>query len=362
VARRPREVGEALQAILAAQQARLAQAVKAGGGKPTAAQQRAIESLAAEALQTAGRLNRLNRVVREALESVAATEGARVLPFRPESAPGAADFVALLGTTIHAGEQVATRPIADLLGDIEVALNSGTDRIGHAVVLGLEINGETLAKLGKPGFTWDAKAGEDGQGRWVRGEEAYSAADLARMEATRKRLLARVAAEGVVIEVPPTSNIVLNNLGIADHPVSRMLRDSPGPPAAPLRVAVATDNPGVHNVDVRSETALLLATGAITWPQAVRMTLEGFSARMGGRPIGAADALATRMADGLTASTRGIAAREAVLAELARRYPDAAPPPGQPTPDLSNDAVFREILRRFIERATQGRVAAKPAP
>ena len=198
------------------------------------------------------------------------------------------------------------------------------------------------------------------QGALVRGRESYTLADLGIMDGRRKALLERAALHGVSFEIPPTSNLVLNGLGITDHPIATMLRDAPKSP--PLRISISTDNPGVHNIDVRSEMALLLATGAISWPQAVSFALEGFAARMGGRPIARADELARQMADKITSETRDTAARQTVLDKLKARWPDVEPPPGGWPSNLSEDAIFRELMRRFVERATQGRAGPAAGP
>ena len=330
--------------------------VKRAGKKPTPKQKQAIEDQARATLKTAGQLSRTNRLMREALETIALREGHEVIPFQPPSNEDP-DFTALFGTTIHAGEQVATARIDNLLGDIDVALDSGTDRIGHAVVLGIEINRANLEKLG---FKWNAKGGRNKQGALVRGRESYTLADLGIMDGRRKALLERAALHGVSFEIPPTSNLVLNGLGITDHPIATMLRDAPKSP--PLRISISTDNPGVHNIDVRSEMALLLATGAISWPQAVSFALEGFAARMGGRPIARADELARQMADKITSETRDTATRQTVLDKLKARWPDVAPPPGGWPSNLSEDAIFRELMRRFVERATQGRAGPAAGP
>jgi hypothetical protein len=314
------------------------------------AREKALEKL----LAAVGRLNRYNKTITESLQRM------DMLP-HPQNIDMNSSGV--IGLTIHAGEQVArtvqgnTSVLGRLMDDIELAITSGTDRIGHGVILGLSFDPEHAAKtMEMLGFTRvEAKKGKPAH--WRRGGEKYTDAQVAELETRRLAALQRVASQGITLEVPPTSNIILNNLGLQSHPVLKMMQDVSPPPV--LRVSVSTDNPGIHNINTHSELSLLISMG-VTWPQAVRIVAEGFASRMGSRPIlakGDID-MRERMVRGILESTP-ISEAPAVLKELALRFPGVVK--NNPIPDqISDRAEFERWLRQFVI-AAMGSGKNKPA-
>lgn len=279
-----------------------------------------------------------NRVMREAIEQVGVNHKTNYL--KPS-----AGFRGLLGITVHAGEQVRGHAsLVSLLSDVSQVLESGTDRIGHGVILGtsfvapgnpLRVNADLLKSLG-----FEQKGGE-----WVRGKgkgrERYSVDAILSMEQTRRRLLTQAVNLGVVIEINPTSNVMLSGLDPrAPHPVARMLRDEPA-----LRVSVNTDNAGMHLTDPRMELAYLLATESLTYSQAVRVALEGFATRLGGRPLANALDMRQRMEDAIVLASRPGSERALVLEELARRYGGVVPVPGSNL----DEGAFRRALQSYLK-------------
>ena len=243
-------------------------------------------------------LARLNRSVQELVSEFDARDNAARLPDT------------LLGTTVHAGEQVRSDARIDmLLNDVRTALDAGADRIGHGIVLGYALP-DGLADLG---FTRQAN------GNWSRpgagGQpESYTPAALEAMERQRLELIRRVGDEKVTLEITPTSNRVVSGMAADAHPLAQMLQTRPN-----LRVAVSTDNPGLHLTDPARELAIASAVSGASHPQMVRIYLEGFASRLGARRVADAAGLRKRAHDALVAGTPP-AERPYVLLELQARF------------------------------------------
>ncbi|QEI13341.1 amidohydrolase family protein [Cellvibrio japonicus] len=293
-----------------------------------------------ELLNAVGHLNRYNKILVDALQ--------RMDAFSPAKRTGNNEVLDIVGMTIHAGEQVARKVESDsmvlgkLMEDIEIAIMSGTNRIGHGVILGLDFSESgAAATMTKLGFEWDQAAGV-----WRRGGESYNPRQLQSLEKRRLEALQRVVHQGITLEVPPTSNIILNNLGLESHPVLKMMQDVKPPPV--LRVSVSTDNPGVHNINPHSELALLISMG-VDWPAAVRIVTEGFASRMGNRPIVGPDGtnvdIREKMVHGILDSTP-LSEAPSVLNELALRYPNVIKE--NPIPASLTKQEFELWLRRFV--------------
>ena len=277
-----------------------------------------------------------NRVIRESLEHVGGQRGTNYLAVRE-------GFLGLLGTTVHAGEQVHGRvALSTLLADLDLVLNSGADRIGHGVILGTSfvdpINPDAVntALLTRLGFNF-----EEETGMWVRGKESYETKQILEMERTRRELLERAAGLGVVIEINPTSNVVISGLDPRGaHPLAAMLREAPT-----LRASVNTDNAGMHLTDPRIELAYLLATESLTSAQAVRVVLEGFASRMGGRPLANALVIRQQMENAFVSAVRTLVDRRNVLIELEARYGILVV---SPHGNLGDDGAFRQALQPYL--------------
>jgi hypothetical protein len=282
------------------------------------------------------------RRMRDAIARVGA-EAAQYPGVEAELASGAMP-AGLRGITIHAGEQVASGEItlAELLGNVEDAIAAGTDRIGHATILGIRFP----ADLGLLGFRIQAN------GDWVRTVAAENGgtvtqritpAQMPALEARRVAALARVAELGIAVEVPPTSNIVLAGLPPLRHPVGTMLADQPD-----LRVVAATDNPAIHRTDLATETAFLAASAGMGLPRRTVLYLEGYASRLGSRPLENVPALSDYLADSIVANTPA-GDRLAVLEAVYARWPVGAPPGAADTADAAAfEAAIRRILRGIV--------------
>jgi hypothetical protein len=302
-------------------------------------------------VEPASRMMTFNNLLRDALVK-SGLETDRFL--LPHGVTEKGRQIGLVGLTMHGGEQVAKYPPHRLLDDIEIEL-AVSDRIGHGVILGMRfgadddtVRNETMARMG---FT------KQSNGDWFRESDGtrYRPTDLDGMEKRRIELLQTARDRNIAIEVPPTSNIVLNNLGIGkQHPLKHMMQDADPPP--PLRVAIATDNPAIHLTDVHSEMALLMATGVVDWPQAVRIGLEGFASRLGARPVERAGErmdIQERMVEMIVTKTTNFSDRINILRELAERYPHvAALYPNRPDVMTSmDDQTFEDWLRPYVKAA-----------
>jgi hypothetical protein len=284
----------------------------------------------------------VNRLVRETVLEVDA------MRHHGQSRLGASGSAhALQGVTVHGGEQVrGSVLLKTLISDLQVIVAAGADRIGHGVILGLPFVTEkgkiNTALLEHLGFEWNEKAGV-----WQREHgssfETLSHTEIIEMERARRGLLRTISDNGVVIEINPSSNIIISGLDPTNHPIKQMLHDAPY-----LRFSVNTDNPGIHLTDVSSEMAHLYATGALTWPQTVRGALEGFGSRLGSRPLPEALALRQRTEDAIVRGTKPHE-RRAVIDELSRRHPHLP----QELGDVSSDEAFRKALDPYLKKTFQ---------
>jgi Domain of unknown function (DUF4157) len=273
----------------------------------------------------------LNRRIQEALRTVGRERGMNLVP------------EGVLGITVHAGEQIAGQGvhIATLLANVEAALNSGTDRIGHGLILGIRLP-MGLAPLGfrligtPQGGVWVREVREPGEPTIV---EQYTLEELVELEAKRKDLIQRAAKLGVTIEANPTSNLVLSGQASGSHPAAEMLAVNPN-----LRVAVSTDNPAIHDTDVASEFALFMAKTTSRFDVGVRVFLEGYASRLGGRSLTNAAELRTQILDGLVRVTPADERAE-VIQELYDRYGIGSPP------KYSNliTAEYRQALSVYVQ-------------
>jgi hypothetical protein len=282
---------------------------------------------AAGAPHPVAELARLNRRVQEVVSELDARDNLSRLPNT------------LVGTTIHAGEQVRSDARIDmLLHDMQTALNAGTDRIGHGIVLGFPLP-HGLAQLGftaQPDGSWSRPTADPAN------PERYTPAQLGAMERQRLELIRRIGDENVTLEISPTSNIVLAGLAPGGHPLGQLLQTRPN-----LRVAVSTDNPALHQADPARELAIASAVSGASHPQLVRIYLEGFSSRLGTRGIGNAATVRQQVREALVVATPA-AQRPYVLLELQSRYGIDA---GVTAGVEMDAATFGARLNPYLERA-----------
>ncbi|HEY4244389.1 MAG TPA: DUF4157 domain-containing protein [Kofleriaceae bacterium] len=233
-----------------------------------------------------------------------------------------AELPNLFGLTAHAGEEVgqtagsqSSAPVATLdllLASVEASLDSGVDRIGHGLVLGLSLP----ADLPKLGFRYEPST----QGiRWVRDlpggqQEVYTSDQVYELEARRRGLVDRIAELGVTIEVNPSSNISLSGLDPSTYPMSQLLAARPD-----LRISVSTDNPAFHDTDAAMELAILAAVADAPFSRTALAFLEGYSSRLGQRSLHDAATLRGETLDVLVSRTP-IDERAALLQLLEARY------------------------------------------
>jgi len=245
------------------------------------------------------------------------------------------------GITIHAGEQLMSGEIS-LAGELtlmEEAIAAGTDRIGHGTILGIKFP-DDLPKLG---FRWTGsywtREVPTSSGNQSRTQD-IGPEEIAGLEARRRAALARIAELGIVVEVPPTSNIRLQGFNMFEHPVARMLADQPD-----SRVVPATDNPTIHRTDIRRETALLAANTLLSSSQRAVMMLDTWASRLGARPLRNGAALRDDIAAGIQTNTPP-AERLAVLQALYERWPVGDTPPT--AADAATEQAFVERLRSLV--------------
>jgi hypothetical protein len=214
----------------------------------------------------------------------------------------------LFGLTAHAGEEVGQSPtgwapaagnatLEVLLNSVQQSIDSGVDRIGHGVVLGIPLP-DGLPALGfrfepsERGIVWirDVPGGQ---------QEVYTSDRIYELEAQRRALIDRIAELGLTIEVNPSSNIRLSGLDPATYPMSQLLAARPD-----LRLSVSTDNPAFHATDPAMELAILATVADAPFSRTVMTFLEGYASRLGQRSLGDAEGL-----------------RNETLSELVRRTP-----------------------------------------
>lgn len=244
------------------------------------------------------------------------------------------------GITIHAGEQLmsgeATLPFA--LTQVEEAIAAGTDRIGHGTILGIRFP-EDLPQLG---FHWTGSHWERdvprSQENVVLTQRIYPE-EIPALEKRRLDALRRISALGIVIEVPPTSNIRLQGFHMFEHPVARMLADEPD-----LRVVPATDNPAIHRTDIRRETALLAANSAMSRGRRTVTYLESWASRLGARAVPNDVELRDAVVEGIVAYTPA-AERLDVLRAIHQRWPIGGDPTRE---DAANESAFAAKLRLLV--------------
>lgn len=295
---------DALSGMFAAHAGLLAEVAARLGQNPVDAGRALLAQIDAGAAPAPGaphpvaELSRLNRRVQELVTEFDARDRASRLPDT------------LLGTSIHAGEQVRSEARIDmLLADMRTALDAGADRIGHGIVLGYALP-EGLAELGfvrQPNGDW-SRPGANGT------VESYTPATMEAMERQRLELIRRIGDENVTLEISPTSNRVVSGLAADSHPLAQLLQTRPN-----LRVAIGTDNPGLHLTDPAQELAIAGAVSGASPPQMVRIYLESFASRLGARRIADAAGLRARAREALVASTPA-AERPYVLLELQARF------------------------------------------
>jgi hypothetical protein len=172
----------------------------------------------------------------------------------------------LLGLTVHTGEQVQKVGALDTVGpdgnitaiglltQVEQALDLGADRIGHAVVLGIDIDTLTEAQLLKMGLQTEASRDE--------------------FRRRQSAIVARVRELGVVIELNITSNTEISNLRQQQHPGGEFVEQG-------LRVSVNTDDETTVATSVQHELERLALMPGVSRTEIAAAILEGPEAQHG---------------------------------------------------------------------------------
>jgi hypothetical protein len=192
-----------------------------------------------------------------------------------------------LGSTIHAGEQLKDMDPFELLKQVEQAINLGADRIGHALIIGIDpavlVSMKQLSPERVPEFT-------------------------ARQTAVREH----VKAAGVVVEANITSNTEISNLDAGAHPAKDLVKDG-------VRVSVSTDDETTLNTTVKDELHRLAAAPGISRTDVAEVILEGYFSRMGARELKNRASLKATFNDALVSGLSGPPATTLANA-LAQRF------------------------------------------
>jgi hypothetical protein len=187
--------------------------------------------------------------------------------------------VTTLGMTMHAGEQLLNDNVKpmDLLDQVDQAVSMGTDRIGHALILG--IDPDVLVQKGK------LKAGE---------RDAFAA--------RQREVRDRARARGVVIETNMSSNIEISNLTDNQHPAGRFVAED-------MRVTVNTDDETVLGSSMAKELHRVSEARGVTRNDLATMILEGYRSRLGNRELAHRDRIKPALRRALL---RGVSGAEAL--------------------------------------------------
>jgi hypothetical protein len=223
--------------------------------------------------------------------------------------------------TIHAGEQIARRRPFGALDDVEMALRLGTDRIGHALILGM--TADQIEDLGY--FKFRSKG----------------AMTKERFEARRQELLHRARALGVVVELNLTSNQAISNLALSMHAAKLLVAEG-------VRVSVNTDDETLLHTTVADELHRFAQVHGVAFEHVVAAGLEAFASRMGTSDLGvAASRLRTEWGSAIGAlpdATRHDVIRFLAMRFLGRPATEAALARGGDT-EATLRALLHDVLR-----------------
>jgi hypothetical protein len=223
------------------------------------------------------------------------------------------------------------------LADLADAIDDGGP-LQNAMLLGMPL----ISDDGQPREPYLKALGfRQENGTWLRGGERYVMGDgttvsadipLSEIESLRRTLLKRAETYAVAVFIPEAAELAAVGLADQYHPVKNMLTLAPN-----LRLLFA---PGANQ---RSELASLLACRAVTWPQAIRITLEAHASYPVAPNAGENMAAASRF---IIRETKG-ADRPDLLEQLALRYgrAHAAEAP------IENDEDFRQALTPYLRKA-----------
>ena len=216
--------------------------------------------------------------------------------------------VTLLGFTAHAGEQVLSEAMTPMeqLDQVDQAVSMGADRIGHGLILAIDVD---LLIQKRPEFAPQ--------------REAF----LAR----RREVIARVKANGVVVEANLSSNMEISNLTHDQHPVGRFVDEG-------IRVTVNTDDETVLDTDIEQELFKVSRAQGVTRADVATMILEAYRSRLGNRELVQRARIKAALFDALTG---GLANGE--RAALATHLADAMRIAPGPSPD--------ETIHRVLDAA-----------
>ncbi|MEO8548371.1 MAG: hypothetical protein ABI678_00280 [Kofleriaceae bacterium] len=216
----------------------------------------------------------IERFAGQSIEQTAADTRLIVEALRTWSAEAGVQHgdVALLGLTMHAGEQLLNEKIDPftLLDQVDQAVSLGVDRIGHGLVLG--IDADVLVKNGR--------------------------LQRERVDDFRRRqqeVVARVRARGIVVETNLSSNTEISNLTQGQHPAGIFVREG-------LRVTVNTDDETVLATTIEREYERVSRARGIVRHDIAKMILEAYRSRMGNRELAQRARLKPLLADAFLTS------------------------------------------------------------
>ncbi len=184
--------------------------------------------------------------------------------------------VTMFGLTVHAGEQVLSKEnisVFQLLDQVDQAVSMGADRIGHALVIG--IDADVLIAKG-----------------------VLQPRDKARFIARRRDVIARVKAAGVVIEANLSSNQEISNLTNNEHPTGTFVEEG-------LKVTINTDDETVLATTMKAELKKVAQLAGVSRVDVATMILEGYRSRMGNRELHQRSRIKPELERGLTAGLDG---------------------------------------------------------
>lgn len=134
-----------------------------------------------------------------------------------------------LGVVPHVGEG-ETSTLEDGFADVETALDVGSKRLGHAIVVYAPLN----KYLGR----------HDHLGR------LYDRQRIDRLRSRQNETMARIRTEGIPIEVCPTSNLTAH-LGLKSfkqHPIDKLIEEH-------VPFVICSDDPGIFGTTLRKEVS-----------------------------------------------------------------------------------------------------------
>lgn len=205
-----------------------------------------------------------------------------------------------LAVLYHVGESFRDKSLESAVRWVQEAAELGADRLGHAIALGVDPEcygdherSETVTERCDQ-IAYDQKHAADLRAQGVRIDEAalareldtlrarrddelvsihYDAERRAEVRARQDYAMGRVRAVGAVVEVCPSSNVRIGDIGDPDHhPVHRLLEHG-------VRVVVSTDDPGIFDVTLDDELDWVVEAAGLSRADREDLVAESWRAR-----------------------------------------------------------------------------------